>query len=298
MHRRAVGRPHQAAIQHAAIRSPRPPSRAPRASAPALRRSRRSPRGIPRAANTRPFRRYSARYRRRTPACNRTPPRTGRTVVPSPIAKTLTSRPSSRSSSRCRCRRRGCRLPYHSASTASALAASSHTTTPLPAAKPSAFTTHAAAPASSARSRARERMHDTRSRRRDAVALHESLGEDFAGFQPPARLRPGPNTVIPASRNLSRHARPRSPFPGPTRPNRCPLRARALGDRFTFGRRATFQFSPRGAVPALPGAGEDRVHEGDCAKPPRQRVFARAVAHDQNLHSALIPTPRSRAAST
>ena len=97
---RPVGRPHQSAVR-ARRRTPRLP-RAIRAAAArgcARARDRRDRREIPRAASTRPCRRYLDPYRRRRRACNRTRPPIGTIARPSQSANTLTSRPSSRSSS-------------------------------------------------------------------------------------------------------------------------------------------------------------------------------------------------------
>ena len=59
---------------------------------------------------------------------------------------------------------------------------------------------------------------------------------------------------------------------------------------------AMFQFSPRDAVPALPGAAKIAARRR-LRELPRERVFARAAADDENPHQA-TPTRRWTAVST
>jgi hypothetical protein len=122
----------------------------------------------------------------------------------------------------------------------------------LPAARPSAFTT-AAGKLIERFARCSERVHDGEARGRDAVALHEALGEDLARLEPRAAERLGPKTAMPASR--TRSATPAaSAVSGPTTTRSIrSLCARSTIARVSVARRRRSS-SPRVAVPALPGA--------------------------------------------
>ena len=130
--------------------------------------------------------------------------------------------------------------------------------------------------------RAVERVHDARARSRDTVALHEALREDLARLEP-ARERSGPNVAMPSSRK-------RSATPGSDRRLRpehgqfdARVRARRAIARPSVAARSD-QFSPRVAVPAFPGHGEDGLARRRLRQPPRQRVLARSAADDENAH--------------
>ena len=153
--------------------------------------------------------------------------------------------------------------PYQSARTARASPTSGVMTTPLPAARPSAFTTIGPFHSSSAPFAASSECTTTaravgmpwRSMNRFAKILLDSR-------RPAERL--GPKTAMPASRK-------RSPTPaaiavsGPsTTRSICSASTRSANVLPSVA--AISQFSPREAVPALPGAAKIAPQDGDCAR--------------------------------
>src|SRR5580658_7052676 len=153
--------------------------------------------------------------------------------------------------------------PYQSLSTANAAAASSQTTTPLPAASPSAFTTAPPCQFPSARVACASVCTATnlavgipwRSRKRFAKTL-------LVSSRPPPRL--GPKTNSPASRQASpTPAAIAVSGPSTTRSIAASSARRAI-PRASVGA-SSGQFVPREAVPALPGACTSASHEADAA---------------------------------
>ena len=138
------------------------------------------------SARTRPCRPCSARGRRRRSACDPAPTRAARRPSPSASTKYDASSPTRNSSST----RRSPAAPKRRSTIAartvsSAVARSSAITTPLPAARPSAFNTTGIAELAR-RDRVERRVRgiaDAEARRRHAVPRHEVLRERLARFE-------------------------------------------------------------------------------------------------------------------
>ena len=239
-------------VQHrrggSARRAPRP--RAGRTAGPARRR---------------PCRRCSGRCRRRRRACSRAPPRAAARGGRRQSANTESSSPSSSSSITTRpAERRGAR-----AAPASSSSCVRQTKTPLPAASPSALTTHGGAG---------DRQRPRRSGRRPRPARPWRSSSSPRSAPPPRSARRRRRRRGAARRRRRRRAAP------PARPrrgrSRAPARARA-GPRASSAR--TGWQVPSAAIPGFPGAACSSsssalwrsFHASACSRPPEPTMSTR-----------------------
>ena len=212
-------------------------------------------------ASTRPCRRCSGLRRRRRPACSPAPPAAARALAPSQSAKSDTSSPSSSSSTR---------NGWPSASAARSAASSSscvwQTQTPLPAASPSAFTTHGGRATASVRAR------------RDAGRVHHVLRERLRALDPRGRARSARRRRRPRWRSSS--ARPATSGASGPDDDEVDAELGARAARATPGRRP----APGGTSRArrsrgFPGAAcssssralRASAHASACSRPPTRR---------------------------
>ena len=185
----------------------------------------------------------------------------GRTVVPSVSAKSETSGPSRYSSTTTR---------SHDAAWATAASRSSVTTTPLPAARPSSFTTYGA-PSSSRAATASARVSQTNAR---AVGTPAAAMTSLANALDPssrAASRLGPKQAIPRSRTAS--ATPAtSGASGPTTTRSAPRSAASAATASPDSGSTSWSVATA-AIPGLPGAAWTSVTPGS-----RERARARACS--------------------
>ncbi len=188
----------------------------------------------------------------------------GTTVCPSVTANSDTSGPSRNSSMTTR---------SQVAAWASASARSSVTTTPLPAARPSSFTTYGA-PNSSSAAAASSGVEQTNDRDgRHARGRHHLLGERLGALElrgcrrrAEARDAARPHGVGGAGHQRRPRARPPPGRPRAPRPGPPPRAGRATSSGWV---------STSCAMPALPGAASTAVTEGSAASE-RTRACSRA----------------------
>ena len=208
----------------------------------------------------------------------------GITSRPSESAKSETSSPSSSSSIT--------RGPGNAAAARSPSSSSSvvrHTKTPLPEARPSAFTTHGGRATASA----------------SAVGTPAARITSLANaFDPSIRAasRPGPKTAMPACRSSS--ATPATSGPsGPTTTSSAP-RLRASPSRASPSSARTGWQSPRAAMPGFPGAACSSVpgrcasfQASACSRPP-EPTRSTFKAGPSLLPVSAVAGPRQARAST
>ena len=203
--------------------------------------------------------------------------------LPSVTANTLTSGPSSTSSTTT-VDPAGPKVPSTSdarmASAASARSAA--TVTPLPAARPSAFTT-ARPPSSSTNATA---ASTSRNRPQRAVGTPRVAITSFANaFEPSIRAAAafGPNTLRPASRRAS--PRPAtSGASGPTTTRSGSSWSTRLTIPSTSSGCASGMHPATAGDPGVAGGRDHARHGGILREAPAQRVLATPAAHDQDLH--------------
>ena len=180
------------------------------------------------------------------------------------------------------------RSSRHAPRARSASARVRHTMAPLPAARPSAFTTRGA-PSSWQNARAGPASRNTAKR---AVGTPcRAISSLANAFELSRRAAPaaGPNTRSPAARNRS--ARPRaSGRSGPTT-------VRSTRSRTARARRSSIGVVPdrhAGGVagdPRVPGRRQHRAEPRAPRHRPGQGVLAATAAHEQDLHSSSPSAP-------
>ena len=188
----------------------------------------------------------------------------------------------------------------HASIAASASSRSSATTTPLPAARPSAFTT-ARPPSSSTNAAAFSTSSKLpRARRRDAAALHQILRERLRALQP-GRGGGRPEHGHAARLRARRPAPPPAAPPGRRRRGPGASRSTRLTICATSSTRTGWH-SASSAMPGFPGAASTLVHGGILREPPHERVLAAARRRrrgpSRTSPERSVPAPGRRRSST
>ncbi len=187
----------------------------------------------------------------------------GTTVSPSVIAKRETSGPSRNSSMTTRSQALAC---------SRALSRSAVTTTPLPAARPSSFTTYGAPKASSASSTSSGFVQTYERAVGTPAPAMTSLAKALEPSSSAASLE-GPNTGMPASRTASATPATRGAS-GPTTTSSAPSSVASAATALP-SRASTWCSSATSAIPALPGAQCSAVTSGSRERE-RHRACSRA----------------------
>ena len=149
-----------------------------------------------------------------------------------------------------RARRRGSANSVSTAPAASAIVIA--TVTPLPAARPSAFTTTGAPNSSSAGARLVERMHRAIAGGRDVRAVAQRLGERLRSFELRGRLA-RPEHREPGGAQIVGDPRDQRRF-GPDHDQIDRVRAAEIDHRRMVASRRARPVSASSAIPGLPGA--------------------------------------------
>ena len=212
------------------------------------------------------------------------PSASGTARVPSQSAKNDTSRTGQAllEHERARRRRRTCRPSSPRAPRASASARSGATTTPLPAARPSAFThdREAELAARDDRVRLRGRLADAIARRRNPVSRHEVLREHLAALELRRRARGPEHQPAPAA---NRSTMPRSS--GSSGPTTVRSMRSRCGDRP----------APPAGPPASTGRRVATRACRDCRarRSPRRHPRSEASFHASACSRPPLPTTRT-----
>ena len=297
-HLRPRRRQHEADVEHAAVRArPRRPAR-PASGSTIVSMTRASHRGVD--GRHRRERAHAARVgpavavehglvvlgRRQRPHAAAPASTKNETSSPRMNSSTTTVAPASPNVAR----------SMHWAIAASASSSVAHTIAPLPAARPSVFTTHGAAELAAEAAGRRGVVERREARGRDAVLGHQPLGERLGALDrrgPPAGAEDG---EAPAAQPIGepRHQR----------------RLGADDHQVDVAAPAAKPASPVGVVdadstqrgvardPGLPGAAYSVLDERALRDLPGERVLAAAAADEQDLSLRRIPrrAPRPRGA--